>query len=86
MKGTAHEDHLEDDIKMIWKRIENHSNKTLTLMDLCEKKGKEELIKVLISVLFLAMDNKIIVFQKKFPYGKIFIKNMHKVLIETASN
>lgn len=76
MKGTAHEDHLEDDIKMIWKRIENHSNKTLTLMDLCEKKGKEELIKVLISVLFLAMDNKIIVFQKKFPYGKIFIKNI----------
>jgi segregation and condensation protein A len=76
MKGTAHEDHLEDDIQTIWKRINNHSNKTLTLMDLCEKKGKEELIKVLISVLFLAMDSKIIVFQKKFPYGKIFIKNI----------
>lgn len=76
MKGTAHEDHLEDDIQAIWKRIKNHSNKTLTLIQLCEKKGKEELIKVLISVLFLAMDNKIIVFQKKFPYGKIFIKNI----------
>ncbi|PNX47749.1 MAG: hypothetical protein BV457_05100 [Thermoplasmata archaeon M9B1D] len=76
MKGTAHEDHLEDDIQAIWKRIKNHSNKTLTLIELCEKKGKEELIKVLISVLFLAMDNKIIVFQKKFPYGKIFIKNI----------
>lgn len=76
MKGTAHEDHLEDDIQTIWKRIKNHSNKTLTLIELCEKKGKEELIKVLISVLFLAMDNKIIVFQKKFPYGKIFIKNI----------
>jgi len=76
MKGTAHEDHLEDDIQTIWKRIKNHSNKNLTLMDLCEKKGKEELIKVLISVLFLAMDSKIIVFQKKFPYGKIFIKNI----------
>ena len=76
MKGTAHEDHLEDDIQTIWKRIKNNSNKTLTLIELCEKKGKEELIKVLISVLFLAMDNKIIVFQKKFPYGKIFIKNI----------
>ena len=76
MKGTAHEDHLEDDIQAIWKRIKNNSNKTLTLIELCEKKGKEELIKVLISVLFLAMDNKIIVFQKKFPYGKIFIKNI----------
>ena len=76
MKGTAHEDHLEEDIQMIWERIKNHSNKNLTLMELCEKKGKEELIKVLMSVLFLAMDNKIIVSQKKFPYGKIFIKNI----------
>ena len=76
MKGTAHEDHLEEDIQTIWKRIKNHSNKTLTLMDLCEKKGKEELIKVLMSVLFLTMDNKVAVYQKRFPYGKIFIKNI----------
>jgi segregation and condensation protein A len=76
MKGTAHEDHLEEDIQTIWKRIENQPKKTLTLMDICERKGKEELIKVLMSVLFLAMDNKIILFQRKFPYGKIFIKNI----------
>jgi segregation and condensation protein A len=76
MKGTAHEDHLEEDIQTIWKRIKNKSNKTITLLDLCEKKGKEELIKVLMSVLFLAMENKIVVFQRKFPYGKIFIKNI----------
>jgi segregation and condensation protein A len=76
MKGTAHEDNLEEDIQTIWNRIKNHSNKTLTLMDLCEKKGKEELIKVLMSVLFLAMDNKVAVYQKRFPYGKIFIKNI----------
>ena len=25
MKGTAHEDHLEDDIQTIWKRIKNNS-------------------------------------------------------------
>ena len=50
--------------------------KTVSLMDLCEKKGREELIKILMSVLFLAMDNKVLVYQKKFPYGKIYIKNM----------
>ena len=76
MKGTAHEDHLEEDVEMIWKKITNIDKKTMDLTDLCEKKSREELIKVFMSVLFLAYDNKILVFQKNFPYGKIFIKNI----------
>ena len=36
----------------------------------------EDFIKTLISVLFLAYDNKIKVYQRKFPYGKIFIETM----------
>jgi len=76
MKGTAHEDHLEQDIQNIWDRILNNPNKTMTLPELCIKDGREELIKVLMSVLFLAYDNKLDVYQKKFPYGKIYIKNI----------
>ena len=75
MKGTAHEDHLEEDVEAIWYSIKEFPNKTMSLMDLCETRGKDELIKVLMSVLFLAYDNKILLYQKKFPYGKIFIKN-----------
>lgn len=75
MKGTAHEDHLEEDVEAIWQRINEKAKKTVQLSELCEKKGREELIKVLMSVLFLVMDNKVLIFQKKFPYGKIFIKN-----------
>ena len=75
MKGTAHEDHLEEDIDAIWKRIQKYPKNMMTLTQICEKNNREELIKVLMSVLFLAMENKVIVFQKKFPYGKIFIKN-----------
>lgn len=75
MKGTVHEDHLEEDVEAIWQRINACSKKTVQLGEICEKNDREELIKVLISVLFLAMDNKIIVFQKKFPFGKIYIKN-----------
>lgn len=75
MKGTAHEDHLEEDVEAIWQRINEKTKKTVQLSELCEKKGREELIKVIMSVLFLAMDNKVSLFQKKFPYGKIFIKN-----------
>lgn len=76
MKGTAVEDHLAEDVEAVWKRIKKIPKKTISLFDLCEKKGREELIKILMSVLFLAMDNKVLVYQKKFPYGKIYIKNM----------
>jgi segregation and condensation protein A len=75
MKGTAVEDHLEEDVAAIWKRIKEHPSKTVTLTNLCRKNDREELIKVLMSVLFLAYDNKVVVYQKRFPYGKIFIKN-----------
>jgi segregation and condensation protein A len=75
MKGTAHEDHLEEDIQAIWERIKKQKKKTITLTDICEKQNREEIIKVLMSILFLAYDNKVTVYQKSFPYGKIFIKN-----------
>ncbi len=75
MIGTAHEDNLEEDVDAIWKRIRGFNKKTISLFDLCEESEREEFIKTLISVLFLAYDNKIRVFQRKFPYGKIYIKN-----------
>lgn len=76
MKGTAHDDHLEEDVEAVWKKIQKFPGKTLLLTDLCEKKGREELIRILMSILFLAYENKIDVYQKHFPYGNIFIKNM----------
>lgn len=76
MKGTAIEDHLEEDINKVWQRIKKIPKKTISLTDLCEINGREELIKIIISVLFLAMENKILLYQTKFPYGKIYIKNM----------
>ena len=75
MKGTAVEDHLEEDVKAVWDKINKFSKKTISLVDLCEKKGREELIRVLMSVLFLAYDNKVLVYQKRFPFGKIYVKN-----------
>ena len=76
MKGTVVEDHLEEDVEAVWKRIKNFPRKTINFMDLCEENGREELIKILMSVLFLAYENKVLVYQKQFPYGKIYIKNI----------
>ena len=75
MKGTAVEDHLEEDVKAVWERIQKYPNKTISLLSLCDGKGRDELIKVLMSVLFLAYDNKVLVYQKRFPFGKIYVKN-----------
>ena len=76
MVGTAHEDHVEDDVEVVWEKIKSFNGRTMSLFELCETRGREEVIKTFMSVLFLAYDNKIRVYQKQFPYGKIYIKNM----------
>lgn len=76
MKGTAHEDNLEEDVMEIWEKIKQISQSQIQLSDLCRDQSKEELIKTIISVLFLAYENKIRVYQQRFPYGKIFIKTV----------
>lgn len=76
MKGTAHEDNLEEDIVEIWEKIKQMNQSNIAITDLLEEESREELIKTIISVLFLAYDNKIKVYQKQFPYGKIFIKTL----------
>ena len=76
MIGTAHEDHIEEDVEAIWRKIKNFPGKTMSLFELCKNGEREEIIKTIMSVLFLAQDNKIRVYQKRFPYGKIYIKNM----------
>ena len=75
MKGTAHEDNLEEDILQVWETICNIGKTQMTLGDLCTTTDRDDVIKTLISILFLAYENKIKVFQRQFPYGKIFIKN-----------
>jgi segregation and condensation protein A len=77
MKGTALEDHLEEDVASVWNKINSIPEKMISILDLCEKDSKEEIIKVLMSILFLVYDNKIDVFQKKFPFGDIYIKNLN---------
>jgi segregation and condensation protein A len=76
MKGTAHEDNLEEDIVEIWEKIKQCEQSQILITDLCADGSREELIKTIISILFLAYDNKIRVYQKQFPYGKIFIKTL----------
>lgn len=74
MKGSAHEDHLEEDVAVVWKRICEYPKRSLSFHELCQDDDAEERIKTFLSILFLAYENKIIVHQRKFPYGEIYIK------------
>jgi segregation and condensation protein A len=76
MKGSAHEDHLEEDIATVWERICQFPKKSMNFTELCEADSTEERIKTFISILFLAYEKKIIVHQQKFPYGEIYIKTI----------
>ncbi|RLF56532.1 MAG: hypothetical protein DRN27_09570 [Thermoplasmata archaeon] len=76
MKGAPHEDHLEEDIVFIWNKIQNYPKKSMNLNNICKSDDIDERIRTFLSLLFLAYDNKIKIFQRKFPYGEIFIKTI----------
>jgi len=76
MKGSAHEDHLEEDVASVWERICQFPKKSMNFSELCQVDSAEERIKTFISILFLAYEKKIIVHQRKFPYGEIYIKTI----------
>jgi segregation and condensation protein A len=76
MKGSAHEDHLEEDVAVIWDRICKFPREFMNFSELCEMQDPEERIKTFLSILFLAYEKKITVHQRKFPYGEIYIKTV----------
>lgn len=76
MNGTAVEDHLEEDILVVWEKICQYPKKSMSINSICKTDDPEERIKTFLSVLFLAYDKKIRIFQRRFPYGEIFIKTI----------
>ncbi|KYK23559.1 hypothetical protein AYK25_06655 [Thermoplasmatales archaeon SM1-50] len=76
MRGSAHEDHLEEDVATVWERICQFPKGSLNFSDLCQVDSVEDRIKTFVSILFLAYERKITVHQRKFPYGEIFIKTI----------
>ena len=74
MKGRLHEETLEEDIKKVWSKIKQLNGKAIPLRKLYKPGDKEEFIKTLVSILFLAYENKIRIYQRKFPYGEIYLR------------
>ena len=69
----AHKDSLEDDIALVWERIQRFGNGAVALSDLYNGK-KEDRVTVFVSILFLARMGKLSIWQEKVPFGEIFLE------------
>jgi segregation and condensation protein A len=69
----AHKEDLEEDIALVWERIQKCGQGSVPITDLYAT-GKEDRVMVFISLLFLARMGKIQIWQEKLPYGEIFLE------------
>jgi len=69
----SHKENLEEDIAVVWERIQKCGNGAIPMADLYMS-GKEDRVRVFISVLFLSRMGKLDVWQEKLPYGEIFLE------------
>lgn len=69
----AHMERLEQDVEEIWERIQRCGGGPIAIEDLCGG-GKEDMITVLVSLLFLTKMGKIALWQDDLPEGQIFLE------------
>ena len=69
----AHKESLEDDIAVIWERIQKFGNGAIAMSDLYSG-TKEDRVTAFVSILFLARMGKLSIWQEKIPFGEIFLE------------
>jgi segregation and condensation protein A len=68
-----HSEDLEKDVEMAWSRIMKCGNGPIVIDDIFSG-DKEDRVTVFISLLFLARNGKIALWQEDLPYGQIFME------------
>jgi segregation and condensation protein A len=74
----VHKENLEEDIYVTWQRICMMEEDSMILDDLIDG-SHDDMISRFVSILFLAINNRIKIHQRRFPYGEIVIKNVTPV-------
>ncbi|MEA2055029.1 MAG: segregation/condensation protein A [Candidatus Thermoplasmatota archaeon] len=77
VEGNAHKEDIEEEISIILGKLSKLNGRAISIGEICNKNSKEELVMTISSLLFLAKERKIVIWQKDFPYGTIYIKNIH---------
>jgi len=86
IRTKVHQENLCEDMEIIYKRISKFNGHPIPLSNI-HTLELEDRITTLVSSLFLAFNRRINIWQRKFPYGQIFVKNLHNddEFIETLS-
>ncbi len=66
----AHNDDMERDVETVWARIMKCGPGEIDIEDIWEG-GREDLVTIFMSVLFLARDGKIDLWQEEAPHGRV---------------
>lgn len=74
VEGAAHQEDQDADNAEVWERILGKNGAPIPITSIQEK-SKDDMVKTLVSVLFLARQNKIRVWQEDFPFGMIYVQN-----------
>ena len=75
VSGMVHKESIEQDITMTWKRLENLEG-NIPLSNICKPGDRQDRITTLVSILFLAKENKVKIWQVNFPFGEIYVKHL----------
>lgn len=73
-ENAAHKEDQEEDMREVWERILGLNGAPIPIVDIQER-TRDDMVKTLVSVLFLAKQNRIKIWQENFPYGMIYIQN-----------
>lgn len=75
--GNTHQEDIEREIHIVLSRLSQLNGRAIAIGELCDEKDKEDVVMTLSSLLFLAREDRIQLWQENFPYGTIYIKNAH---------
>jgi len=75
--GNAHQEDIEQEINIVLCRLSQLNGRAIAIGELCDERDKEDLVMTMSSLLFLAREDRIQLWQENFPYGTIYIKNAH---------
>ncbi len=73
----AHHENIEEEIQIIMEKISRLNGRAIPFHRLCNKKDKREMIMTISSILFLANEKKVHIWQDDFPYGEIYVKSLY---------
>lgn len=74
VNNKLHKELGGEEISKIWNKIIDFNGKAISFSEICKNGNRDEFVTTILSLLYLATERKIVLWQNEFPYGEIFIQ------------